>query len=362
MGLLANVGASEVQTGTVGALNATYGNAIDAMYYQSICLQITGTWAGTITFQVSVDGTNWVTKQLISSSGSAASTTTGNSVWSGDLGARYFRVLMSAYTSGTATVVIEYNAFSLAHNIGTQSVQGTITALPSLVEQAETTTNLASGATYTGASRDMGTTVASRRTLIRPVIMHNNASLIPGTLILDESTDGTTWRETRRVPIPADGSYRSFEFPLHLRYYRWRFINGAAAQTGMFLQSVATQGEGGTMDSKNNLSFLLSATALGANATFTSTALDLGDNHIWDSVRLRVHTDQAVATDGIRIESSHDGTNWAYSTEAVVAKSSADPRSVGVQRPITERYFRVVVTNGAVAQTFLRVTLALISL
>lgn len=269
---------------------------------------------------------------------------------------------------GSALAAIAYQKhidaeplFSVNVPSGTQAISGSVTAVVSGVsEQAETSTNLAANATYTGTSRDLGTTSSTRPTLIRPMVMHN-AGLTPGTLILQESTDASTWRETRRTPVPSDSSYRTFEWPIHMRYYRLLFTNGATAQTGFYLHAVRVQGEAGTMDAKNNLSFLLSTTALSASGTFTSATLDLGDNHIWDMVRLRVHTDQASATDGIRIETSHDGTNWGYSVSGSLTKT-ADARIVGIERPITERYIRLVVANGTTAQTFLRATLALVSL
>lgn len=351
--------AGEVVTGALGAVNSSVGGAVDALNYQSASVQVAGTFVGTIVAQVSNDGVNWVTKQLISAAGGTVTSMTAATLAGADIGARYFRVLMTAWTSGSAAVTLEFSAASIANSLATQSVAGTITANPNQVEQAETTANLAANGVYTGASRDMGTTVASRRTLLRPLIMHN-AGTTPGTLVLEESTDGTTWRETRRTPVPSDASFRSFEWPLHLRYYRLRFINGAAAQTGFFLQTVAVQGEGGTMDAKNNLSFLLSTAALGAGATFTGPALDLGDNHIWDTVRARVNLGTASSTATVTIQSSHDGTTWANSPAAQATATTAG--IVALERPITERYIRIVVTNGATAQASNQISLALVSL
>ena len=350
--------AGQEVTGSLGALNATL--QFDALNFQSVSLQISGTFVGTVTFEVSNDGVNWGQKAMVPSTmGGPVTTATGPGMWACDVGARYFRVRMSAYTSGSATITLEFSAASQSNNISTQTVSGSVTANPNLVEQAESTTNLAASATYTGASRDMGTTVAARRTLLRPMVMHN-AGVNPGTLVLQESTNGSTWLETRRVPIPSDGSYRTFEWPLHLRYYRLLFINGATAQTGFFLQTVATQGEGGTMDAKSNLSFLLSTTALGASATFTSPTLDLGDNHIWNTVRARVNLATASTTATVRLESSHDGTIWTASAAGTVTTTAAG--LIIFERPITERYLRIVVVNGSTAQASNQISLALISL
>lgn len=351
--------AGEVLTGTIGALNAVLGGAVDALNYQSVSIQITGTWSGTLTFQVSNDNVNWITKTMYSPSLNASATTTANNIFSADIGSRYFRAQMTSYASGTASVTIAFSGAGYETLRDTQPISGSVTANPNLVEQVETSTNLGASATYTGAARDMGTTVATRRTLLRPVILHT-AGNTPGSLVLQESTDGTTWRETRRAPIPSDASYRSFEWPLHLRYYRLLFINGATAQTAFFLQTVATQGEGGTMDMKNNLSFLLSTTALTASQTFTGPVLDLGDNHTWDKIIARVNLATASTTCSVRIESSHDGTTWAYNSASQVTTTTADV--LYVTRTVVERYHRVVVVNGSTAQASNQITAALVSL
>ncbi|QPD06456.1 hypothetical protein [Synechococcus phage S-SRP01] len=74
--------------------------------YRSVNFQITGTWSGTISYQVSNDNTNWVATNVIASNGtSAVSTSTANAVVYGALnGAQYFRARFTAYASGTASI------------------------------------------------------------------------------------------------------------------------------------------------------------------------------------------------------------------------------------------------------------------
>jgi hypothetical protein len=86
------------------ALNTDVFPALDVSAYSSASIQITGTWAGTITFQVSDDGVNYVSQVVansITTGGSVLSTTTSG-VYSVPLFHRYLRVRMTAYTSGTA--------------------------------------------------------------------------------------------------------------------------------------------------------------------------------------------------------------------------------------------------------------------
>lgn len=105
----ASVAAAE--TGSLAALNAVAGGVTDLSTYGQVQVQVTGTWVATLTFQVSIDGTNWVSKNLISATLGASTAVMGsNGLYFGHIGARYFRVIATAYTSGTAVVTIRYNA------------------------------------------------------------------------------------------------------------------------------------------------------------------------------------------------------------------------------------------------------------
>lgn len=63
--------------------------------YNSISIQLTGTWVATVNFSVSNDGTNWVTIASESANGLYSYATTG----------LYFKVSVSAYTSGTVNAL-----------------------------------------------------------------------------------------------------------------------------------------------------------------------------------------------------------------------------------------------------------------
>jgi hypothetical protein len=102
--------ASTVVSGTLGALNATLDGTTDLGQYGQVRLQVTGTFTGTITFQVSNDGATWITKTLNTPAAGAGNTAPITGLWFGDIGARYFRPNMTAYTSGTATVTIQYSS------------------------------------------------------------------------------------------------------------------------------------------------------------------------------------------------------------------------------------------------------------
>lgn len=99
---------------STGALAAT-----DVSNYRWVSVQVTSQGSGTtLAFQGSNDNTNWVTVVL----GSATSlttptgTTTSTGIWHGPIAYRYFRVNVTAYTSGTVAGVIEFSSLASAAN------------------------------------------------------------------------------------------------------------------------------------------------------------------------------------------------------------------------------------------------------
>ena len=92
---------------TLGAAEAAL--TLTALTADTVAVQVTGTFTGTITFEASVDGTNYVALAVKASSQTAAATlvttTTTVGLFSvGIQGFTNFRARMSAYTSGTAVV------------------------------------------------------------------------------------------------------------------------------------------------------------------------------------------------------------------------------------------------------------------
>jgi hypothetical protein len=80
---------------------------LDTTGYQSIGLQIFGTWAGTLTFQASNDQINWVPVAGwgTGTSSAAATTTTANGLFSIPCVGKWFRVVSTTFTSGMPQAV-----------------------------------------------------------------------------------------------------------------------------------------------------------------------------------------------------------------------------------------------------------------
>jgi len=79
---------------------------VETTGYNSVVVQLAGTWAGTQSFEVSNDGTSWNACAGWSVTGGATPVTsaTANGHWLLPCAGRYFRVRFSTYTSGFAAV------------------------------------------------------------------------------------------------------------------------------------------------------------------------------------------------------------------------------------------------------------------
>lgn len=210
------------------------------------------------------------------------------------------------------------------------------------IPYTDSTTNLAANAIFTGTSRDCGSTSSLLTNKVR-VLVNHLAGLGHGHLVLEQSTDGTTWRETNRVPIPSDTNFRCFDFPVILRYSRVRFLNGTIAQTAFMLASALIRVDG-SVDYAKNIHFTDSITNLAASATFTGVTLFLGHNHSFDRFHANSFSDQ-VGT--LIIEESRDGVTFRQVGSVATVANTLASLEVGVIMP----YVRVKYINGAIAQT-----------
>jgi len=96
----------------------------------TIGIQISGTWAGTISFLGSIDNTNYAAVQVYPlNSSTSVTTTTGNGIWTAPIaGLSSVRVVFTIYTSGSA--VVNRRTTSTKSRVGSGGGGGVFTALP----------------------------------------------------------------------------------------------------------------------------------------------------------------------------------------------------------------------------------------
>lgn len=90
-------------------------------------------------------------------------------------------------------------------------------------------------------------------------------------------------------------------------------------------------------------------TPLGIGGVFTGTSEDIGK---YAEIRVTIFADQVSATDGLSFQQSPDGTNWDTVDAYTIPASTGKTFGVGA----VGKFFRVVYTNGGVAQGAFRLS------
>lgn len=94
--------------GSIAANNTSVTLAYREFFNGGVGVQVTGSFSGTLQFEMTLDGTNFVAVQATNVTTAAiATTTTATGVFQFDVvGALVVRVRSTAWTSGTATVTV----------------------------------------------------------------------------------------------------------------------------------------------------------------------------------------------------------------------------------------------------------------
>lgn len=240
-------------TGSLGALNAT--QALSLTGASGWAIDVRGTFVGTITFQGTIDGTNWFSISVVPAGGgvnvAAVTTTTAVGAWVGSAnGMQQVRANMTAYTSGSATIVLRaMQAVGVVQNYPTgqttQPVSGTVTATVS--NATVTSANLGiSGIIADVASAALATTTTT--VAFTPTFGCSYEVNIPVTAVsgttptldvrIEESDDTAgNWFTVYEFPrITATGIYRSPKLPLTGN--RVRYVQTVTGTTPSFTRAI----------------------------------------------------------------------------------------------------------------------------
>jgi hypothetical protein len=216
----------------------------------NLMIYCTGTFAGAnCTFEGSLNGTNWFAVQGVRSNANTIELVTGvlgaapAYAWEVSVnGMNFFRVRATAFVSGTQVWQFQPAPYATepipaAQISGTQPVSGTVTAnsgTSGLTVFTDSAVNLGSSATFTGTSRDAGSTPAFNLFVVNAVADQ------AGTVRIEKSTDNTNWRRATADVAVAVNTGVELVARVTARYHRVVYVNGASAQ-GQFSLTSAYQ-------------------------------------------------------------------------------------------------------------------------
>ena len=230
--------ADTTASGTTAAVSANVAIALNGQ--SGVAVQITGTWVGTLQFEGTVDGTTWVAVNGVFAGASAPGpTTTANGVVRvTPSGLAQFRIIATAWTSGTATITLRASAatggtfLNQSLPVGTNAIGTVSVGSNSLVSTANSTAaNLAAAAVFTGPSEDV-----SEYSNIAVTVFSSHASATDG-LSMQQSADGANWDMADAYSIPA-ATGKIFQLGVAARFYRLVYTNGATLTTSIRIQTL----------------------------------------------------------------------------------------------------------------------------
>lgn len=215
------------QTIVIGTPTAGSAASFALLGIETVRVEVTGIWTGTLTAEVSIDGgTTWTNQGLHQGAFTTASFTAGFIGGGNVAGSTNFRMRATATITGTAVVkVIE--------SVNTQSVY-IANAAPSgnyISLNNSSTATLTSGSVFTGIGEDV-----SNFSEMRITVFSDQASATNG-LSIQQSSNNTNWDVTDTYTIAA-ASGTTFVVPRQARYFRVVYTNGGTNQTAFRLQSI----------------------------------------------------------------------------------------------------------------------------
>ncbi|MEO7718731.1 MAG: hypothetical protein ABIY70_21240 [Capsulimonas sp.] len=190
-------GGIEYASLSAGANNTDLVSVSDATAYKSWSFQIGSTaFSGTISWQTSNDGVNWMTtpgfQSTATTGASTGSSGATNTLWAGPVIGKMIRWRTTSYTSGTMTGTVElstlpFSSWVLTSNgvTGTVSIGNSANTTPALFTEA----SAVSGWTYANITTNTTSTVKSGSGRLRSITINNPGS--GASAIVYDNTTGT---------------------------------------------------------------------------------------------------------------------------------------------------------------------------
>lgn len=236
--------------------------------------------------------------------------------------------------------------------------------LASVVSGGGGGTQYAEGAT---TSPGTGTLAIGRHTTLAPSLTDGELYglqldsagnlLVSGSLSVGGTTDNSAFTAGSSTGTPAMGFYHSTidtvtdgrAAAIGITSKRAMLVNlqdSSGTEIGTSTNPLESSVTGDAVYDANNSTTV----ALGSSATFTGTATLVDE---YEAVIVQLISDKASATDGLKFETSPDGTNWDHIHSYTYPTADA---GVGVhwEESIPGKYFRIVYTNTNSAQTYFR--------
>jgi hypothetical protein len=154
---------------------------IPVLTQSSLSFTISGTWVGTIAFNYSLDGVNFSPDTVLDNSlGTFVSSTTINNAYTANVGSyKYYQIVATAWTSGTATIT--YNGSAAVNLVTSQSlITDASNHGPAAVKAASTAAVATDSALVVALSPNSSNITSSAITTSGAIAANGNVLALPG--------------------------------------------------------------------------------------------------------------------------------------------------------------------------------------
>lgn len=215
------------QTIIIGTPTAGSAASFALSSIETVRVEVTGIWTGTIATETSIDGgTTWVNQGVHQGAYTTSSFTAGFVGGANVSGCTNFRLRATAAITGTVVVKVIESVNTQSVYVANAAPSGNIVSV--LNSSAST---LTSGSVYTGTLEDVSNFAEMRVSVISDV-----ASATDG-LSIQQSSNGTNWDITDVYTIPA-ATGKTFVVPRQAKFLRIVYTNGGTNQTSFRLQTI----------------------------------------------------------------------------------------------------------------------------
>lgn len=214
------------QTIIIGTPTAGSAASFALSSIETVRVEVTGIWTGTIATETSIDGgITWVNQGIHQGAYTTSSFTSGFVGGCNVSGATNFRIRATATITGTVVVKVVESVNTQSVYIANAAPSGNIISILN-----SSTATLTANSVYTGTAEDV-----SNFAEVRVSVKSNVASATDG-LSIQQSPDGTNWNITDVYTIGTGGG--TFTVPRQARYFRIVYTNGGTNQGSFNLQSI----------------------------------------------------------------------------------------------------------------------------
>lgn len=187
-------------------LNREGFQSIDCRHFNTLSVQLSGTWVATVVVEQSNDGVNYVASPMLSqATGTTSLNASATGIYVVSVNSKYVRVRVPTYTSGTVVASVNLSATVVSPVSASQTVA--FATNPTVNVGASTAQGASSHHNLVSAASTNATSVKGTAAVLNTIYFGNNAATHAYVKIYDKATAPVVGTDTpvMTIMVPANG-------------------------------------------------------------------------------------------------------------------------------------------------------------